>query len=106
VQAFEQEYKRLPSAYAALGYDTAQVIDAGVREVAGKIEDKAALRKALAAAKFDSVRGNFKYNQNQMPIQTFYLRQVVKDGNRIYNKTLSPIFVDHADSFAKNCQIK
>ena len=106
VQAFEQEYKRPPSAYAALGFETAQIIDAGVGGVAGKIEDKTALRSALRAAKFDSIRGAFRFNQNQMPIQSFYLRQVVKDGKGIYNKTIGTIFTDHQDVFAKSCAMK
>lgn len=106
VAAFEKEYKRLPSAYAALGFDTAQMIDAAVRDVKGKIEDKAAVRAALKAANFSSVRGAFKVNNNHMPIQTFYLRQVVREGGRIQNKTLDKIFVDHVDSFAKSCPMK
>jgi branched-chain amino acid transport system substrate-binding protein len=106
VQAFEKEYGRPASAYAALGYDTAALIDAAVRDVNGKIEDKAALRQAMRAAKFESVRGDFKFNTNHMPIQTFYLRQVVKDGGQIRNKVIGTIFKDHRDSFASACQMK
>jgi branched-chain amino acid transport system substrate-binding protein len=106
VEAFEKEYKRAPTAYAALGYDTAQLIDAAVRDVKGKIEDKEAVRRALRAASFQSVRGSFKFGANGMPIQNFYLRQVVKDGNRVVNKTMGTIFTDHVDSFAKSCQMK
>src|SRR6266850_2227521 len=50
VPAFEQEYKRLPTGYAATGYDTAMLIDSAIRKVKGKIEDKDALRAALRAA--------------------------------------------------------
>ena len=39
VAAFEKEYKRLPSVFAAQGYDTALLIDAAVRDVKGKVED-------------------------------------------------------------------
>src|SRR6266850_413846 len=60
VAAFEKEYKRLPSLFAAQGYDTALLIDAAVRDVKGKVEDTEAVRKALRAAKFESVRGPFK----------------------------------------------
>src|SRR5258706_2762719 len=38
VAAFEQEYKRLPTGYAATGYDTAMLIDSAIRRVKGKIE--------------------------------------------------------------------
>lgn len=106
VQAFEKEYGRTVSAYAALGYDTAALIDAAVQEVKGKVEDKAAFRQALRAAKFNSVRGDFKFNNNHMPIQTFYLRQVVKEGDQIRNKVIGTIFKDHRDSFAGACNMK
>lgn len=106
VQAFEKEYGRPVSAYAALGYDTAALIDAAVQEVKGKVEDKNAFRQALRAAKFASVRGDFKFNNNHMPIQTFYLRQVVKEGDQIRNKVIGTIFKDHRDSFASACTMK
>lgn len=106
VQAFEKEYGRPVSAYAALGYDTAALIDAAVQEVKGKVEDKNAFRQALRAAKFSSVRGDFKFNNNHMPIQTFYLRQVVKEGDQIRNKVIGTIFKDHRDSFASACTMK
>ncbi len=106
VAAFEREYKRLPSAYAAMGYDSAQLIDGAVQDVGGKIEDKAALRKALEAANFPTVRGKFKFNRNHMPIQTFYLREVVKEGGRVQNKTLGTIFADYQDGFAKDCRMQ
>src|SRR5881394_2316404 len=46
VAAFEKEFKRLPSLFAAQGYDTALLIDAAVRDTKGKIEDVEAVRKA------------------------------------------------------------
>lgn len=106
VAAYEAEYKRKPSAYSAMGFDVAQMVDAAVRDVKGNIEDKAAVRQALRSANFASVRGPLKFGNNQMPIQNFYLRQVVKEGELIENKTLGPIFTDHQDSFAKACPSK
>src|SRR4051812_18453317 len=64
VPAFEGEYKRLPTGYAASGYDTALLIDSAIRKVKGKIEDKDAMRNALRAADFKSVRGDFKFGRN------------------------------------------
>ena len=79
VAEFQKEYGRLPTLYASQGYDAAQLIDAAVRDTKGKLEDKDAVRKALEAAKFDSVRGAFKFNTNHFPIQDYYLRVVGKD---------------------------
>ena len=107
VAAFEKEYKRLPTVFAAQGYDTALLIDAAVRDTKGKIEDTEAVRRALRAAKFESVRGAFKFNRNQMPIQNYYLRVVAKDGQgRLVNKTIGTVFKDHGDAYVQDCKMK
>lgn len=107
VADFEKEYKRLPSIYASQGYDTAMLMDAAVRDVKGKIEDKPALRKALEAANFKSVRGDFKFNTNHFPIQTYYSQIVVKDDKgRVVNKTTGKIFENHPDAYVAACKMK
>src|SRR4030095_10608662 len=50
VAEFEKEYKRVPTLYASQGYDAAQLINAAVRDVKGKLDDREAVRKALKAA--------------------------------------------------------
>lgn len=106
VADFQAEYKRPASLYAAQGYETARLIDAAVRQAGGKLSDKEALRKALQAAKFESVRGDFRFGPNQNPVQTFWLRQVVKDGQgRIHNKTVAPLIREHADAYAGQCRM-
>jgi branched-chain amino acid transport system substrate-binding protein len=107
VAAFEKEFNRLPSVFAAQGYDTALLIDAAVRDTKGKVEDVEAVRKALKAARFDSVRGAFRFNRNQMPIQNYYLRVVAKDAKgRLVNKTIGTVFKDHGDAYVQDCQMK
>ncbi len=107
VAAFEKEYNRLPSVFAAQGYDTALLIDAAVRDVKGKVEDVEAVRKALRAAKFESVRGPFKFNRNQYPIQNYYLRVVAKDSKgRLVNKTIGTVFKNHGDAYVQECGMK
>ena len=107
VAAFEKEFKRLPSVFAAQGYDTALLIDAAVRDTKGKVEDVEAVRRALRAAKFESVRGAFKFNRNQYPIQNYYLRVVAKDNQgRIVNKTIGTVFKDHGDAYVQDCRMK
>ena len=107
VAAFEKEYRRIPSVFAAQGYDAALLIDAAVRDVKGKVEDVEAVRKAMRAARFESVRGAFKFNRNQMPIQNYYLRVVAKDQKgRIVNKTIGTIFKDHGDAYVQDCGMK
>ena len=107
VAEFEKEYKRLPSLFASQGYDAAQLIDAAIRDVNGRIEDKEAVRNALKAARFQSVRGPFKFNTNQYPIQNYYLRVVGKDSQgRLVNKTVSTVFKDHGDAYVQDCKMQ
>jgi len=107
VAGFQKEYGRLPSLYASQGYDTAMLLDAAVRDVKGRIEDKAAVRKALEAANFKSVRGDFRFNTNHYPVQNYYLRVIAKDGSgRVTNKTVSTIFTRHADAYVNDCKMK
>jgi branched-chain amino acid transport system substrate-binding protein len=106
VAEFEKAYGRLPTLYAAQGFDAARLIEAAVRDSKGKLDDKAAVRKALEAAKFDSVRGAFKFNSNHFPIQDYYLRVITKDAKgRVTNRTLSPVFKAHADAYAASCKM-
>jgi len=107
VAAFEKEYQRLPSLFAAQGYDTALLIDAAVRGAKGKVENVETVRKALRDAKFESSHGPFKLNRNQYPIQNYYLRVVARDSQgRLVNKTLGTIFKDHGDAYVQDCPMK
>ena len=106
VSEFQKEYGRLPSLYAAQGYDAARLIDAAVRDSKGKLEDKAAVRKALEAAKFDSVRGAFKFNTNHFPIQDYFLRVVIKNSKgQITNRTIRTVFKNQPDAYVANCKM-
>jgi branched-chain amino acid transport system substrate-binding protein len=107
VADFQKQYQRLPTLYASQGYDAAQLIDAAVRDVKGNIEDKEAVRKALRAANFKSIRGEFKLNLNQVPIQSYYLREVVKEpGGRITNKLVGTVLKAHPDAYVGECRMK
>ena len=106
VTDFQKEYGRLPSLYASQGYDAARLIGAAVRDTKGNLDDKNAVRKALQAAKFDSVRGAFKFNTNQYPIQDYHLRVITRDTQgRVTNRTLNKVFEQHADAYAKDCKM-
>jgi branched-chain amino acid transport system substrate-binding protein len=107
VADFQKEYGRLPSLYASQGFDAALLMDAAVRDVKGKLEDKAAVRKALEAAKFQSVRGPFKFGPNHYPVQDYYLRLIRQDGQgRVTNKLMGTIFTNHADAYVGECKMK
>ena len=108
VAEFQKEYGRVPTLYASQGYDAALLMAAAVRDTKGKLDDREAVRKALKAAKFDSVRGTFRFNTNQYPIQNYYVRTVGNDGKGgLINKSFGePILKDHGDAYAQNCPMK
>ncbi len=107
VADFQKEFGRLPSLYASQGYDAALLIDAAVRDVKGKLDDKEAVRKALEAKRFKSVRGDFKFNTNHYPVQDYYLRVIGRDDQgRITNKTIGTVFSNHADAYVAQCKMK
>ena len=64
-------------------------------------------RMALEAAKFNSVRGNFKFNTNHFPIQDYYARVITKDAKgRITNRLLAtPVLKNHADAYVGSCKM-
>jgi len=76
VADFEKDFGRAPTLYASQGYDAAMLIDAAVKAVDGKIEDKNALRTALQTVDAPTVRGHYKFGNNHFPVQNYYLRQV------------------------------
>ncbi|MEH0166067.1 ABC transporter substrate-binding protein [Roseateles sp. MS17] len=107
VADFQAEYGRMPSLYASQGYDAARLMDGAVKDVKGKVEDRPALLKALKAAHFASVRGDFRFNNNQYPIQDYYLRVITKtNAGKVTNRTLYKIFSQHADAYASSCKMK
>lgn len=103
---FEKTYGRLPSAYAAQAYDTARLLDAAIGQVGGKVEDKSAFRIALAKANFKSIRGPFKFNKNQYPIQNYYIARIEKDARgRTVMNPFETALNDHADAYVSDCSM-
>jgi len=96
-----------PSFYGAQSYDAANLIASAVAATKGNLSDKAAVQKALEKADFKSVRGAFKYGNNHIPIQNFYLQDVVKDAKGDFVlKTVATIVKDDQDRFHDKCSMK
>jgi branched-chain amino acid transport system substrate-binding protein len=106
VADYIKKYNSRPSFYGAQSYDSANLIASGVAAVKGNLADKVALQKALEKANFKSVRGNFKFGNNHVPIQNFYLQDVVKQGDEYVLKTAATIVKDSQDSFHDKCLMK
>ncbi|TDH60450.1 ABC transporter substrate-binding protein [Dankookia rubra] len=107
VADFEAGYGYVPASYAAQSYDAAMLLDSAIRKVGGRLGDKDALRTALRAADFRSVRGNFKFGANHYPVQDFWLCQVAKrpDG-RFQTETVRKVLENDIDPWAAECRMR
>ena len=109
VEAFQQEYGRLPSLYASQGYDTANLIVAAWKQTGGPstggLGDKDAFQKALEAADFESVRGSFKFDASHHPIQDIYVREVVKEGEVLTNRIVGVGLKQHSHAYLADCKM-
>ena len=104
---YRKTYNRTPTFFAAQAYDTAMLIASALRQTNGKVSDRDAFSAAIKAAKFDSVRGNFKFGNNNHPIQDWWGRVVVKEANgTIRHKTERLVLKDHKDAYASLCPMK
>ena len=104
VSSFTKKYNRAPSEYAAVNYDSIMFLDAGVRGVKGRIEDRKAFIQELKKANFNSLRGTFKLGPNHFPIMNYYVATVVKDADGKEKLRLGEqILSDHGDSYAAKC---
>ena len=107
VKDFEAKYKRIPSQYAAQSYDAAQLIDAALTKTGGKVDDKKALLAAFRTASFKSIRGDFKFNTNQFPIQDLHMFEAVKDAQgRMTLTTIATPLKAEKDAFFDKCVMK
>lgn len=103
---FKKKYGRYPSFYAAQAYDAIMLIKSGVDAVKGDLSNKDGIRAAMKSANYNSVRGKYTYGNNHMPIQNFYLREVVKDADGNWTtKITKTVYKNHQDVYAKDCKM-
>lgn len=106
VEAFEKKYNRPPSLYAAQSYDAANLIASAIKKLDGNMQDKEAVRKALEAADFESVRGAFSFNTNHFPITDWYRVEVVKgDDGKAQLAATGVVFEGHKDAYYEQCKM-
>jgi branched-chain amino acid transport system substrate-binding protein len=75
--------------------------------VKGDLSQKDAMKAAMEKADFKSVRGAFRYGNNHIPIQDFYLQDVVKDADGTLSlKTVTAVVKDDQDRYHDRCPMK
>ena len=107
VADYKAKYHASPSFYGAQTYDAVGLIDSAVTAVKGDLSDKDGMRKEMEKADFKSVRGDFKFGNNHIPIQNFYLQDAVKNADGTFAlKTVALIVKDDQDRFHDKCPMK
>jgi branched-chain amino acid transport system substrate-binding protein len=105
VADYKAKYKSSPSFYGAQSYDAVSLIESAVVAVKGDLTKKDDMRREMEKANFKSVRGPFKFGKNHIPIQNFYLQDVVKQGNDYVLKTVATIVENDQDKHVGKCQM-
>ena len=80
--SYAQAYKMQPDVYAVQGYDSAQLLGAGLTAVKGDVSKRSDLVAAMEKAKIDSPRGAFTLSKSHEPVQDIYLRKVEGTQNK------------------------
>ena len=105
VDDFRAKHKTDPSFYGAQTYDAVPLLDSVVTAVKGDLTKKDEMRRAAEKADFKSVRGNFKFGPNHIPIQNFYLQDTVKEGDEYRLKTVATIVENDQDKHWQKCKM-
>jgi branched-chain amino acid transport system substrate-binding protein len=106
VTDYRKKYNETPAFYGAQSYDAANLIASAVAATKGNLKDKKAVGAALKAAKFDSVRGPFKFGHNNFPIQNVYQQEAYKVSDTEYDlRTVSTVLTAHTDPHAAKCKM-
>ena len=76
-------YKIQPDVFAVQGYDSAQLLAAGLSKAPAGAFDKEAVMNAMSAATIDSPRGAFTLSKANNPVQDIYLRKAEGSQNKV-----------------------
>ncbi len=106
VRDFEAQFNYVPASYAAHAYDAAILLNSAVTKTGGNLADKGALRNAIKAADFRSVRGTFAFGANHFPVQDFWLAKVAQrpDG-KFQTEHVRKVYDNVTDPFAAQCRM-
>jgi branched-chain amino acid transport system substrate-binding protein len=107
VADFKKKHNVYPSYYGAQSYDSIMLIASAAEALKGDLANKDKVRAEMKKANFKSLRGDFKYNTNQFPIQNFYIQEAVKDPEGMMTvKTIATAVKDGKDPYYEKCPMK
>jgi len=107
VADFKKKHNVYPSYYGAQSYDAIMLIASAAEALKGDLSSKDKVRAEMKKANFKSLRGDFKFNTNQFPIQNFYIQETVKDPQGMMTvKTIATAVTAAKDPYFEKCAMK
>jgi branched-chain amino acid transport system substrate-binding protein len=107
VADFRKKYNVYPSYYGAQSYDAIMLMASAAEALKGDLSNKDKVRAEMKKANFKSLRGDFKFNTNQFPIQNFYIQEAVKDPQGMMTvKTIATAVTAAKDPYYEKCPMK
>ena len=108
VAGMQRDYKVDPGFYAAATYTNGAVLEAALKAIGGKIEDKDLLMKTLRGIKVEETcRGPVQFDKYGNVVGNIYIRKVEKKGSALVNSVIktypnvSQFWTYDADEFLK-----
>jgi branched-chain amino acid transport system substrate-binding protein len=86
--AFRKEFGYDPGYYAAGTYVEGAVLEAAMKAIGAKVEDKQAFMAALRATSVDTARGPVKFDEYGNVVGNVYIRKVVRKDGRLVNEVI------------------
>jgi len=107
VADFKKKHGTYPSFYGAQSYDAIMLIASAAEALKGDLANKDKVRAEMKKANFKSVRGDFKFGNNNFPIENFYIQDTVKDASGMLTlKTVATAVTAAVDPYASKCPMK
>ncbi len=86
--AFRKQFNYDPGYYAAATYVNGAILEAAVKAIGGKINDRDALMAALKKTNVATARGNVKFDDLGNVVGDVYIRQVARKEGRLVNSVI------------------
>jgi branched-chain amino acid transport system substrate-binding protein len=86
--SFRKQFKYDPGYYAASTYVSGEVLEAVLKTINGKVEDKKALMDAMRASKTQTIRGLLKFDEFGNAVGNVYIRKVTRTDGRLVNSVV------------------
>jgi branched-chain amino acid transport system substrate-binding protein len=92
VKAYKEQYGLLPSTYSLQSFDAVKLLDAGLAAVDGAVTGDKLAQALSTVTKIDSARGQFSFDDDNNPVQNFYLLEVVASSDgQLVNKVVAEL---------------